>query len=101
MSSWIKWILKLIDIEISETRVLCVNNSFVCLSCHAVLADCRRGSCYLCGSESVESLGWLLAPVKERQEWLKKVRGKRTERRFKIISLDEGLVTDVRGEIGA
>ena len=90
MQHTIRWLLKQFDIEISETRVMCVNNAFVCFSCHAVLADCRRGSCVICGSESVEALGWLLAPAKQRQEWISKIRGKRTDRRFKIIPLDEG-----------
>jgi len=89
MLAWIKSLLRHTQ---TETRILCVHNAFVCLSCQAILADCRGGSCILCGSESVESLGWLLAPAKERQQWIERIRGRNTDRRAKIIPLKESQV---------
>lgn len=53
--------------------------SYHCNDCGKLLTHVTQGACPTCGSHSVLPLGWFQISIRERQDWLQRIRGlKRT-----------------------
>jgi hypothetical protein len=59
--------------------------SFHCGSCGELFAGVTQGACPICGSQSILPLGWFQLSIRERKDWLQRIRGLRKKTR----SLDD------------
>lgn len=51
--------------------------SYHCSNCKEMLPRVSQGACPLCGSQAVVPMGWYQLSVRERSDWLTRIRGLR------------------------
>lgn len=51
--------------------------SYQCNDCGELLTRVIQGACPICGSHAVLPLGWFQISVRERKDWLQRIRGLR------------------------
>jgi hypothetical protein len=51
--------------------------SYHCGSCKELIPRVSQGACPICGSQCVIPLGWYQLSVRERSDWLRRIRGQR------------------------
>ena len=51
--------------------------SYHCSNCKELIPRVLQGACPTCGSQSVIPLGWYQLSVRERSDWLRRIRGQR------------------------
>ena len=51
--------------------------SYHCNDCGELLTQVIQGACPICGSHSVLPLGWFQISIRERKDWLQRIRGLR------------------------
>ncbi|HTM08659.1 MAG TPA: hypothetical protein VL754_09745 [Verrucomicrobiae bacterium] len=58
-----------------------IDTAYLCTECQEIQTCAPKGACFVCGSEEIFPLSWLLRKRSERAQWLKRVNGgKRVER---------------------
>ena len=51
--------------------------SYQCNDCGELFTRVVRGACPICGSQAVLPLGWFQISIRERKDWLQRIRGLR------------------------
>lgn len=51
--------------------------SYQCNDCGEMLTRVIQGACSVCGSHAVLPLGWFQISIRERKDWLQRIRGLR------------------------
>jgi anaerobic ribonucleoside-triphosphate reductase len=51
--------------------------SYQCNDCGELLTHVTQGACPICGSHAVLPLGWFQISIRERKDWLQRIRGLR------------------------
>jgi hypothetical protein len=51
--------------------------TYKCGDCGELLTHVTQGACSICGSHSVLPLGWFEISIRERKDWLQRIRGLR------------------------
>jgi hypothetical protein len=51
--------------------------TYKCSDCGELLTHVTQGACPVCGSHSVLPLGWFEISIRERKDWLQRIRGLR------------------------
>lgn len=51
--------------------------SYQCDDCGELFTRVVQGSCPICGSQAVLPLGWFQISIRERKDWLQRIRGLR------------------------
>lgn len=54
-----------------------VDCSYQCNDCGELLTRVTQGACPICGSRAVLPLGWFQISIRERKDWLQRIRGLR------------------------
>jgi hypothetical protein len=49
--------------------------SYQCNGCGGLLTHVTQGACPICGSRAVLPLGWFQISIRERKNWLQRIRG--------------------------
>jgi rRNA maturation endonuclease Nob1 len=57
--------------------VMKVEFTYHCSSCGELLTAVAQGACPICGSQAVVPLGWYQISIRERKDWLQRIRGLR------------------------
>jgi rRNA maturation endonuclease Nob1 len=58
-----------------------VEFSYHCTNCKELLPRVSQGMCPICGSQAVLPMGWYQLSVRERSDWLLRIRGQRGKRK--------------------
>jgi hypothetical protein len=59
--------------------------SYHCSSCGELLTQVSHGVCSICGSQAVLPMGWYQLSIRERKDWLQRIRGLRREAQVRDI----------------
>jgi hypothetical protein len=51
--------------------------TYKCGDCGELLNHVTQGACSVCGSHSVLPLGWFEISIRERKDWLQRIRGQK------------------------
>jgi hypothetical protein len=54
-----------------------MDSSYQCHDCGELLTRVTQGACPICGSQAVLPLGWFQISIRERKDWLHRIRGLR------------------------
>jgi hypothetical protein len=52
-----------------------IDTAYLCTECHEIQTRAPKGTCFVCGSEEIFPLSWLLRKRSERAQWLQRVNG--------------------------
>lgn len=58
-----------------------VGFTYKCSDCGELLTHVTQGACPICGSHSVLPLGWFEISIRERKDWLQRIRGQKKKTR--------------------
>jgi hypothetical protein len=60
--------------------------SYQCNDCGELLTRVTQGACSVCGSHSVLPIGWFQISIRERKDWLQRIRGLRRKPQASVDS---------------
>jgi len=52
-----------------------IDTAYLCTECQEIQTCAPKGTCFVCGSEEIFPLSWLLRKRSERAQWLERVTG--------------------------
>jgi len=52
-----------------------IDTAYLCTECQEIQTRAPKGACFVCGSEEIFPLSWLLRKRSERAKWVKMVSG--------------------------